>query len=138
MGIKSRELYEAPAATVLLEAHRDLESLTLDRETLHFKPYLELRYAELIYYGLWYTPLREAIDAFMAETQKRVSGKVTIKLHKGRGEAVARESEYSLYDYELATYDAADVFDQSAAAGFIHIWSLPAMVSAQVGRRLQQ
>ena len=137
VGIKSRELYEAPAATIILEAHRDLESLTLDRETLHFKPYLELRYAELVYYGLWYTPLREAIDAFMAETQKRVSGKVTVKLHKGRCEAVSRQSEYSLYDYGLATYDAADVFDQSAAAGFIHIWALPAKVSAQVRRRTE-
>lgn len=135
VGIKSREVYETPAATIILEAHRDLESLTLDRETLHFKPYLELRYAELVYYGLWYTPLREAVDAFMAETQKRVSGRVTVKLHKGRCEAVARESEDSLYDYELATYDAADVFDQSAAEGFIHIWSLPAKVSAEVDRR---
>ncbi len=123
VGIKSRELYEAPAATIVLEAHRDLESLTLDRETLHFKPYLELRY-------------REALDGFMAETQKRVSGQVTVKLHKGRCEAVARQSDYSMYDYGLATYDAADVFDQSAAEGFIHIWSLPARISAQVGRRL--
>lgn len=136
VGIKSRELYEAPAATIILEAHRDLESLTLDRETMHFKSYLELRYAELVYYGLWYTPLRQALDAFMAETQKRVSGQVTVKLHKGRCEAVARESEWSLYDYKLATYAAADVFDQSAAEGFIHIWSLPARVSAQVARHL--
>jgi len=135
VGIKSRELYETPAATILLAAHRDLESLTLDRETYHFKPYLELRWAELVYYGLWYTPLREAIDGFMAETQKRVNGNVTVKLFKGRAEAVARESEDSLYDYSLATYDAADQFDQSASEGFIKIWGLPAKVSAAVDRK---
>ena len=135
VGIKSRELYETPAATVLLAAHRDLESLTLDRETYHFKPYLELRWAELVYYGLWYTPLREAIDGFMAETQKRVNGDVTVKLFKGTAEAVMRESEDSLYDYSLATYDAADKFDQSASEGFIKIWGLPAKVSAAVDRK---
>ncbi len=134
VGIKSRELYEAPAAVILLTAHRDLESLTLDRETMHFKPYLELRYAELVYYGLWYTPLREAIDAFVSETQKRVSGKVTVKLHKGSCQAVARTSERSLYQYELATYAAEDSFDQSASPGFIHIWGLPAQVAAQIDR----
>ncbi len=135
VGIKSRELYETPAATVLLAAHRDLESLTLDRETYHFKPYLELRWAELVFYGLWYTPLREAIDGFMAETQKRVNGDVTVKLFKGTAEAVMRESEDSLYDYSLATYDAADKFDQSASEGFIKIWGLPAKVSAAVDRK---
>lgn len=135
VGIKSRELYEAPAATILLEAHRDLEALTLDRETAHFKPYLELRYAELVYYGLWFTPLREAIDAFMAETQKRVSGKVRMKLHKGRAMAVGRESERSLYDYSLATYDEADVFDPADSPGFIHLWALPAKIAAKVERK---
>ena len=135
VGIKSRELYETPAATILLAAHRDLESLTLDRETYHLKPHLELRWSELVYYGLWFTPLREAIDAFMAETQKRVNGEVTMKLYKGNCEAVARESESSLYDYNLATYDAADQFDQSASKGFIDIWALPAKVSAEVDRR---
>jgi argininosuccinate synthase len=134
VGIKSRELYETPAATILLAAHRDLESLTLDRETYHFKPYLELRWSELVYYGLWFTPLREALDAFMAETQKAVSGKVTVKLYKGNCEAVARESENSLYDFSLASYGAADVFDQSASKGFIDIWALPAKVAAAVRR----
>ena len=135
VGIKSRELYETPAATILLTAHRDLESLTLDRETAHFKPYLELRYSELVYYGLWFTPLREAIDAFMAATQKRVNGEVTMKLYKGNCEAVARESESSLYDYSLATYDAADQFDHTASVGFIKIWGMPAKVSAAVDRK---
>jgi argininosuccinate synthase len=134
VGIKSRELYETPAATVLLAAHRDLESLTLDRDTYHFKPYLELRYAELVYFGLWFTPLREAIDSFMAQTQTRVNGEVTVKLFKGRAEAVARKSDWSLYDYSLATYDTGDAFDQSAAVGFINIWGLPAKVAAGVAR----
>ena len=135
VGIKSRELYEAPAATILLTAHQDLEALTLDRETAHFKPYLELRFAELVYYGLWFTPLREAIDAFMADTQKRVSGQVTVKLFKGRAQAVARESARSLYDYSLATYDEADVFDPADSPGFIHLWALPAKISAAVDRK---
>jgi argininosuccinate synthase len=135
VGIKSRELYEAPAATILLEAHRDLEALTLDRETAHFKPYPELRYAELVYYGLWFTPLREAIDAFLAETQKRVSGQVTVKLFKGRAQAVARESAMSLYDYSLATYDKEDAFDPSDSPGFIHLWALPAKIAAKVDRK---
>jgi argininosuccinate synthase len=138
VGIKSREVYETPAATILLTAHRDLESLTLDRETYHFKPYLELRYAEIVYYGQWFTPLRHALDAFMQETQKRVSGEVTVKLHKGRCEAVARKSEWSLYDLSLATYDKGDVFDQSASKGFIDIFALPAKVSAEAARRHNQ
>jgi len=134
VGIKSREAYEAPAATILLAAHRDLESLTLDRETFHFKPYLELKYAELVYYGQWFTPLRHAIDAFMAETQKRVNGEVTVKLYKGQCEAVARKSDWSLYEYSLATYDTGDKFDQRASKGFIDIFALPAKVAARVAR----
>jgi len=134
VGIKSREAYEAPAATILLTAHRDLESLTLDRETFHFKPYLELKYAELVYYGQWFTPLRHAIDAFMAETQKRVNGEVTVKLYKGQCEAVARKSDWSLYEYSLATYDTGDKFDQRASKGFIDIFALPAKVAARVAR----
>jgi len=134
VGIKSRELYETPAATVLLTAHRDLESLTMDRETYHFKPMLELRWSELVYYGLWFTPLREAIDAFMDETQKLVSGQVTVKLYKGNCEAVARTSANSLYDFSLASYGEADKFDQSKSKGFIDIWALPAKVAAAVRR----
>ena len=132
VGIKSRELYETPAATVLLAAHRDLESLTLDRETYHFKPYLELKFSEMVYCGLWYTPLRQSICAFMDDVNQRVCGEVTVKLYKGNCEAVARKSERSLYDFSLASYGAEDVFDQSAAPGFIKIWSLPARVSASV------
>ncbi len=135
VGIKSRELYEAPAATVLLEAHRDLEAMCLDRETAHFKPYLELRYAELVYYGLWFTPLREAIDAFLQQTQQRVTGQVTMKLYKGRAMAIARQSEYSLYDYSLATYDKGDLFDPADSPGFIRLWGLPARIVGEVGRK---
>jgi argininosuccinate synthase len=134
VGIKSRELYETPAATILLAAHRDLESLVLDRDTMHFKPYLEQRYSELVYYGLWFAPLREAIDAFMAETQKTVTGEVTMKLYKGSAEAVARTSDYSLYDLGLASYGDADTFDPSKAEGFIDIWALPAKVTNAVRR----
>jgi argininosuccinate synthase len=132
VGIKSRELYETPAATIILTAHRDLEAMTLDRETAHFKPYLEHRYAELVYYGLWYTPLRTAIDAFIDETQRTVSGTVTVELYKGSCAAVARESDQSLYDLSLATYDETGRFDQSASEGFIRIFGLPARVSARV------
>jgi len=135
VGIKSRELYEAPAATIILEAHRDLESLVLDRETAHFKQHLELKYAELVYYGLWYTPLRVALDAFMAQTQQPVTGEVTVKLFKGRAEAVARTSPQSLYDFSLATYGDEDVFDQSGARGFIEIFGLPARVASMVRGR---
>lgn len=132
VGIKSRELYECPAATIILEAHRDLESLVLDRETAHFKEHLELKYSELVYYGLWYTPLRVALDAFMAQTQQPVTGEVTVKLFKGRAEAVARTSPESLYDFSLATYGDADVFDQSSSRGFIEIFGLPAKVVSMV------
>jgi len=134
VGIKSRELYEAPAATILLEAHKDLESLVLDRETMHLKAHLELKWSEMIYYGLWFTPLREALDAFMTETQKAVSGEVTVKLYKGRAEAVARKSPHSLYDFSLATYGEEDAFDQSAARGFIEVFGLPAQVAAKARR----
>jgi argininosuccinate synthase len=128
VGIKSREIYEAPAAFLLHQAHRALESLTLEREVLHFKQGISLRYAELIYYGLWYSPLREALDKFVAETQKNVSGVVKIKMHKGKSAVTGRKSPYSLYNYELATYDKADVFDQSLAKGFIELWGLPLKV----------
>lgn len=132
VGIKSRELYECPAATIILEAHRDLESLVLDRETMHFKQHLELKYSELVYYGLWFTPLRVALDAFMRETQRAVSGEVTVKLYKGRAEAVARSSDESLYDFSLATYGEEDIFDQSSSRGFIEVFGLPAKVVSMV------
>jgi argininosuccinate synthase len=128
VGIKSREIYEAPAATILIEAHRALESLTLTRETLHFKPILEAKFAELVYFGLWYDPLRAALMAAIGSTQEKVSGRVRVKLFKGTCTVVGRESEYSLYDYALATYDRADEFNHRSSEGFIELWGLPLKV----------
>lgn len=125
VGIKSRETYEAPAATVLLTAHRDLESLVLDRELSHYKEGVAQKYAELVYYGLWFTPLRLALDAFVNETQKRVTGSVRVKLRKYSCHVVGRRSPHSLYHEALATYTAKDKFDQKLAKGFIDLWALP-------------
>jgi argininosuccinate synthase len=128
VGIKSREIYEAPAATILIEAHRALESLTLTRETGHFKPILEGKFSELVYYGLWHDPLCAALRAAVEVTQKAVSGKVRLKLFKGSCEVVGRFSEESLYDYSLATYDRADAFSHRSSEGFIELWGLPLKV----------
>lgn len=125
LGIKSREIYEAPAALILHIAHRELEALVLDRELLHFKQMISLKYAELIYYGLWYTQLKESLDKFIENTQKNVTGEVRLKLYKGNCAVVGRKSRFSLYKEELATYSQKDVFDRTAAEGFIKIWGLP-------------
>lgn len=135
VGIKSRETYEAPAAFSLISAHRDLESMTIDRDTLHLKQQLEVKYAEAVYYGLWYSPLKRALDAFMEETQRNVTGEVRLKLYKGQALPVARRSPSSLYSYELATYDRADAFDHTAARGFIYIFGLPVRSAAEAERR---
>ena len=125
VGIKSRETYEAPAATILLQAHRDLESLVLDRELLHYKEGIALKYAELVYYGLWFTPLKKALDAFVGETQGRVTGRVRVALRKYSSHVVGRRSPFSLYKESLATYSKKDKFDQKSAKGFIDLWALP-------------
>jgi len=125
IGIKSREIYEAPGAWILYNAHKDLEGLVLDREILHFKENVSLKYAELIYYGLWFTPLKKALDAFIDETQKGVTGTVKVKLLKGNVSVVGRKSPYSLYKKEMATYDEGDKFDRSVAEGFIKVWGMP-------------
>ena len=125
VGIKSREIYEAPAAFILHEAHKALESLVLDRETLYFKEIVSLKYARLIYDGLWFTPLKKAIDRFVDYTQKNVQGTVKIKLLKGNAFVVGRKSPCSAYRKELATYGKADKFDQSLAKGFIELFGLP-------------
>ncbi len=125
VGIKSRELYEAPAATILHFAHRELERLTLDKDTMHYKAKLSHDYADLIYNGLWYSPLRFALDAFVNETQKVVRGTVALKLYKGNLELLGRWSPNSLYDTRLATYTEEDTFDHKASIGFIKIYSLP-------------
>ena len=125
VGIKSREIYEAPAATILHLAHRELERLVLDRELAHYKNFVSSKYAELIYYGLWYSKLRIALDKFIEETQKNVSGIVRLKLYKGNCICAGRESPYSLYRQELATYSEGDTFDQKLAEGFIRIFGMP-------------
>lgn len=125
IGIKSRETYEAPAATILLQAHRDLESLVLDRELLHYKEGVAQKYAELVYYGLWFTPLREALDAFIEKTQRKVTGHVRVRLRKFSSHVVGRRSPHSLYKESLATYSEKDKFDQRLSKGFIDLWALP-------------
>ena len=125
VGIKSREIYEAPAATILHCAHRELEALVLDRETAHYKEGISLKYAELIYYGLLYSKLRIALDRFIEETQKTVSGIVKLKLYKGNCSVVGRKSPHSLYRQELATYSKGDIFDQKLSEGFIRIFGMP-------------
>lgn len=125
VGIKSREIYEAPAAEVLLLAHEELEGLVMDREFLHYKRVLSEKYAELVYYGLWFSPLKEALDGFFRSNQKRVTGKVRIKLTAGKAVCTGRASPYSLYSERLATYSKKDQFDHTAAEGFMKIWGLP-------------
>jgi argininosuccinate synthase len=125
VGIKSREIYEAPAATILHTAHKELEALVLDRELAHFKDIIALKYSELVYYGLWFSPLKEALDAFVKSTQKQVTGAIKLKLFKGNCVAVGRKSTHSLYKKELSTYGKEDKFDQKLAEGFIKIWGMP-------------
>ena len=132
VGIKSREVYEAPAATVLLKAHQALEDLVLTKEQLRFKAKVASEYADLIYDGLWFTGHRQDLAAYVESSQKYVTGAVKVKLSKGNCQVVGRKSPYSLYDYSLATYDKGDVFDQSASPGFIHIWGLPVRTQARV------
>jgi argininosuccinate synthase len=131
VGIKSREIYETPALLLLIYAHRDLESLTLTADVTQYKRGLEDTYGHLIYRGLWYSPLKEALDAFIQKTQDRVSGTVRVKLFKGNATIVGRKSENSIYAPDLATYGADDRFDHKAAEGFIYIWGLPTRVWSQ-------
>ena len=132
VGIKSREIYEAPAAMTLIAAHQELEALTLPREVAEFKPVVEQKLAQTVYYGLWYSPLTEALQSFIETTQKHVSGTVKVKLYKGQAQVIGRESANSLYDFDLATYNKADAFDHDAALGFIKLWGLPTKVHSSV------
>ena len=125
VGIKSRENYENPAGTILFTAHQDLESLVLDREALHYKYGIAHKYAEMIYYGLWETPLRYQLDQYIEKTQENVTGTVRLRLYKGNCVVVGRKSKYSRYKMELATYGKEDVFDQKLAEGFIKLWGMP-------------
>ena len=132
VGMKSRGIYETPAGSILHSAHQELESLVLDRETLHFKQMLAPRYAELVYNGAWFTPLRRALDAFVESTQRNVTGTVRFKLYKGNCIVAGRKSPYSLYREELATFGEEDVYDQSDAKGFINLYGLPLKVRSLV------
>ncbi|MGK7940217.1 MAG: argininosuccinate synthase [Crocosphaera sp.] len=134
VGIKSREIYEAPALLVLIDAHRDLESLTLTADVTQYKKGIEETYTHLIYRGLWYSPLKESLDAFIDQTQERVTGMVRIKLFKGNATIVGRQSDYSIYSPNLSTYGEDDHFDHKAAEGFIYIWGLPTRVWAEKTR----
>jgi len=131
VGFKSREVYECPAATILLAAHRDLESLTLERDLTHEKQKIEVVYANLIYNGLWYGPLRYSLEGFIERSQEAVSGKVRVCLHKGSCRAVGRQSELSLYEMDMATYEERDRFDPSASVGFIQIYGLSSRMAAR-------
>ena len=134
VGIKSRETYETPAALILIEAHRDLESLVSTREVFHFKAITDQKYAELVYNGLWYSPLKNALDSFNKTVQENVTGTIRMKLFKGNIIIDGRKSPYSLYDFNLATYDEKDMFDHKAAKGFIDIFGLPIKVYSEVQR----
>ncbi len=137
VGIKSREIYESPAAVILHTCHRELQNLTLDRDTLHYKELIAVKYAELIYNGLWDSPLKEAFDGFINKTQEYVTGTVRIKLYKGSCIVTGRKSPYSLYDKGLATYDAGDSFSHESAEGFIRLWGLPLKVRAAVMKKVK-
>ncbi|WML49841.1 argininosuccinate synthase [Neobacillus sp. PS3-34] len=135
VGIKSREVYENPAALILINAHKELEFLTLPREVTQFKTQVDQQMAKIIYEGLWYSPIKNALDAFIEETQKVVTGTIRVKLHKGNHTVVGRKSPNSLYNEELATYSKGDAFDHNAAVGFIKIWGLPTKVYAEVNEK---
>jgi len=132
VGIKSREIYEAPAAIVLTRAHMALEALTLSKAQLRFKQRVAMEYADIVYNGLWFGAQHQDLTAYIKSTQRFVSGTVRLKLLKGSCSVVGRKSPYSLYSHSLATYDKGDLFDQGAAAGFIHLWGLPVSTQAQL------
>ena len=137
VGIKSREVYEAPGAIALIEAHRHLEDLTVEKETSRFKRSVEQRWAELVYDGLWFSPLKRSLDAFVTAASANVTGDIRMVLHGGRAVVTGRRSDASLYDYNLATYDAEDSFDQRLAKGFVELWGMPSKIAAQRDKRLE-
>jgi argininosuccinate synthase len=137
VGIKSRGAYETPGGTLILTAHRELESLCLDRDLMHFKQGVALKYAELVYYGLWFTPLRESLDAFVASTQKNITGTVKLGLYKGNVNAISRKSPYSLYRLDIASFTMGDSYDQKDAEGFIRILGLPARSQAWLKQQME-
>ena len=135
VGIKSREIYETPAMLVLIDAHRDLESLTLTADVTQYKFGIEQTFTQMIYNGLWYSPLTDALNAFVQKTQERVTGTVRVKLFKGTASVVGRKAATALYSHDMATYGAEDKFDHKAAEGFVYVWGLPTRVWAEIGRK---
>ncbi len=131
VGIKSREVYESPAGIALIAAHEELENMTVERDVARYKRGVEAKWAELVYDGLWFSGLKRALDVFIDETQRHVTGDIRLKLHGGTAVVTGRRSGESLYDFNLATYDTGDTFDQSLAKGFIELWSLPSKISAR-------
>jgi argininosuccinate synthase len=138
VGIKSREVYEAPGAIALLTAHQELESVTVERDLARFKRTVSQRWSELVYDGLWFSPLKDALDSFVAASQEYVTGEVRMTLHGGRAVPTGRRSDASLYDFGLATYDAGDTFDQSLAKGFVQLWGLPSKIAASRAGRCER
>jgi argininosuccinate synthase len=138
VGIKSREVYEAPGAIALITAHQELENVTVERDVARFKKGVDQRWAELVYDGLWFSPLKHALDAFIDDTQKYVTGEVRMTLHGGRAVVTGRRSEASLYDFGMATYDTGDTFDQTLAKGFVQLWGLPSRMASARDARLGQ
>jgi argininosuccinate synthase len=131
VGIKSREVYESPAGIALIVAHEELENVTVERDVARYKRGVEAKWSELVYDGLWFSGLKKSLDAFINDTQKYVSGDIRLKLHAGSAVVTGRQSAQSLYDFDLATYDTGDSFDQSMAKGFIELWSLPSKIAAR-------
>jgi argininosuccinate synthase len=136
VGIKSREIYEAPGALALITAHQELENVTMERDLARYKRGVDQRWGELVYDGLWFSPLKRALDAFIDDSQRQVTGEVRMVLHGGRAVVTGRRSEASLYDFGLATYDTGDTFDQSLAKGFVQLWGLPSRLAAARDRRV--
>jgi len=136
VGIKSREVYEVPGAQVLITAHQELENLTVERDLARFKRGVEQRWSELVYDGLWFSPLKRALDEFVLSSQQHVTGEVRLTLHGGTATVTGRRSDASLYDFNLATYDAQDTFDQSLAKGFVELWGMPSKIAAKRDQRL--
>jgi argininosuccinate synthase len=136
VGIKSREVYEAPGAIALITAHQELEAVTVERDQARFKKSVDQRWGELVYDGLWFSPLKESLDAFIADTQRYVSGEIRMTLQGGRATVTGRRSDASLYDFSLATYDEGDLFDQSLAKGFVQLWGLPSRLASARDARL--
>jgi argininosuccinate synthase len=136
IGIKSREIYEAPAAVLLLQAHQALEDITLTKDVARFKEHVASEWAQLVYDGLWFSPLREALQAFVAPTQRHVTGQVRLKLYRGSSQVVGRKAPEQLYRMELATYGRGDQFDQAAAAGFIKLFGMGVRTASEVQGRL--